>query len=116
MVLTYIVRGQREPFTVADVQRAKEEMEVRTQKAVTVGMVRSEGSSPCWSSSAQIPEIVIYPCDNTPLKYAELVYTDTATFSKPVDANIGFDFSSTMFKVSNCHTLLASSRTWLVTL
>ena len=47
MVLTYIVCGQREPFIVADVQRAKEEMEVRIQKAVTVGMVRSEGSSPC---------------------------------------------------------------------
>ena len=103
MVLTHIVRGQREPFTVADVhwQRAKEEMEVRTQKGVTVGMVRWEGLNPCWLSSAQMPEIVVYPCDNTPLRYAELVYPDAATFSKHVDANIGFDFSSTMFKVSN---------------
>ena len=66
---------QREPFTVADVQRAKAELEARTQAAAAVCVVSTEARIvPCWWSQVQIPEIVIHPCDNTPLMYAEVAY------------------------------------------
>ena len=77
---------QREPFTVADVQRAKAELEARIHAAAAACVVRTEEHVVSgWRSHVQIPEIVIHPCDDTPLMYGDMAYTSDETVSKPVD-------------------------------
>ena len=81
------VLHKHEPFTVADVQRAKEELEARNQAVSGARGVREEDHTQRWWTAAQIPDIVVHPCDNTPLKYAEVVYTQATIYAKPVDSN-----------------------------
>ncbi|RPD63657.1 hypothetical protein L227DRAFT_608231 [Lentinus tigrinus ALCF2SS1-6] len=98
---------KREPFTVADAQRAKEELEARTstQAAATACVVHSEETR-CWWSSAQIPEIVIHPCDDTP--YIESDQASAVIISKPIDIVSEFSIA-TMPEASSPLPLVSSS-------
>ncbi|RPD78475.1 hypothetical protein L226DRAFT_568109 [Lentinus tigrinus ALCF2SS1-7] len=100
---------KREPFTVADAQRAKEELEARTntQAAAAACMVHSEEDMRRWLSSVQIPEIVIHLCDDTPCTMFN--EAPAAILSKPVDIVSELGTASTMPEASSPLPLVSSS-------
>ncbi|RPD78511.1 hypothetical protein L226DRAFT_568136 [Lentinus tigrinus ALCF2SS1-7] len=100
---------KREPFTVADAQRAKEELEARTstQAAAAACMVQSEEDIRFWWSSVQIPEIVIHPCDGTPCTMVN--EAPAAIASKAVDIVSEISTALTMLEANSPLPLVSSS-------
>ncbi|RPD63681.1 hypothetical protein L227DRAFT_598789 [Lentinus tigrinus ALCF2SS1-6] len=99
---------KREPFTVADVQRAKEELDARTQAVFGAHTVREEVHGEHWWSHIQVPEIVIHPCDDAPLKYAEFAYAPAASPSKPINVASKLSLASTESEVDSSLPLTPS--------